>query len=165
MNIPYFDEEAFKKSYDEAIRVVMRQAMRIFLKKVLSIVPSYSGMARGSLIPLGAYLHVAVPTPVEAGVKSRVSEGMALAKTKFLEAQGMKYAFRMGTGVKHFNINDQIDVSSYGFHFRNPVPWHSFKQGQELANQYVKEQLPKRLPKISKFIKYKSIVRHTPKLG
>jgi hypothetical protein len=145
------DKGEFTKSVLEAVDTQNRQAARAWLKAVLIIVPTYTGMARGSLKPLGQFLRVAIPiNPVAHRRGHSIATGEA--KGSFQFSQGKPLAtFSFRTDVAHFLINNYYDVSDI-IHLIEPVPWQAFKAGADAYDNYIKENLKKKIPKISSFL-------------
>ncbi len=64
------DPGRYTKTLDKSMNVQLRQAARAWLRAVILKVPVWTGMSRGSLRPLGAFLRVAVPiSPVASRKK------------------------------------------------------------------------------------------------
>ena len=158
LNILHFDEKGYKKRVDEVIRIVIKEAMRRWLRKALKIVPSWSGMSRASLRPLGQYLHVAVPIDVVEGAPDRIAQGVAKAVTDFLKVSGGRYTFKMGTKVKHFKINDAYDATQWGFRLKNPGPYGIFETMEGDTKSYIIVELTRRLPSMVQYIKIKQTI-------
>jgi len=144
------DVQKYTKTLDAAMDVQMRQAARAWLRAVITKVPIWTGMAQGSLRPLGTFLKVAIPiTPV--AFRKGMGPDAGAAKSSFVfKKEGNKYIFRFTEGVAHYTINEFYDVPNVKL--RTPGPWRSFKEGELAWDDYIQNELPKRLPKLEMFI-------------
>lgn len=150
------NKEKYLKTLNDQLDVAVRQAARAWLKAVLTRVPSYTGMARGSLLPLGQFLHVAVPTSLSPnakahGHKSRVAEGQSLGHFKFEHLKTV-VNFIFETEVLHFILNDKFDMNPPIHLTHLPRPWDSMTVGKEAFFAFLKEDLPNRIPKLGSYV-------------
>ena len=144
-----FDSAGFRKSVDSAIRIALRMAAREWLRAVIPHVPVYTGMARGSLQPLGNFLKVAIPiSPVASRPGMGVAAGEALGSFEFSNIDGV-YSFLYSTGVEHFITNNYYSVP---LPLRNPTPWKAFEAGNAAFEAYLAENIPKRIPRVTPYI-------------
>lgn len=145
------DPQRYAKSLDEAISTQQRQAARAWLRAVIEKVPVWTGMSRGSLKPLGAYLRVAVPiSPVAQRSGMGPTAGAQQSSFSFTRT-GTSWTFAFTEEVAHFLINDAFDVSAY-IRLRTPGPYNAFKAGEEAYEAYIAEFLQKRLPNVNDVI-------------
>lgn len=147
-----FDAEGFKKSLQEAIAVQMRQAARAWLRAVIPAVPVYTGMARGSLQPLGRILRVAVPiSPIAFRRGKSPAEGATQSSFEFYN-NGSVWTFSWSTDVLHYTINEYNNMSGV-LPLRHPTPWKSIEKGNIAFNAYMEANISKRIPKLADYIK------------
>jgi len=143
----------FNEAFTKALEVQMRQASREFLRAVIVRVPVYTGMARGSLVPLGRFLRVAVPINPDPGAKKHPNKnpaaGAAASSFKFTNEGGFNPRLRLDIGVLHFELNEFRPST---LPLRHPTPWHSFEAGREAFKAYLRENLTKKVPRVKKFI-------------
>jgi hypothetical protein len=146
----------FTKTLEDVLETQIRQAARAWLREVITHVPVYTGMARGSLIPLGQFLRVAIPinrnpSADEHGYSWRSqAQGISLGHFSFTRTK-TTIQFHFSTSVPHFIINELFDVSDT-IHLIEPTPWHSFEFGKDAFFNYLNSNLPQKLPKLSKYI-------------
>lgn len=151
------DPGRFTKTLDEAIQVQQRQAARAWLRAIIEKVPVWTGMSRGSFKPLGAYLRVAVPiSPVARRSGMGPSAGASKSQFSFTRT-GNVWTFAFTEEVAHLLINDAFNVSAY-IHLRTPGPYNAFKAGSDAYQQYIDENLLKRLPNLNDSIKTSKVV-------
>lgn len=151
-----FDADNFRKTVHATLEKEIRMAARAWLRAVIPRVPVYTGMARGSLQPLGRFLKVAVPiSPVAKRKNMGPAVGAAQQSFKF-EVKNGKYLFGFNSTVAHYMINEFYSVP---LPLRNPTPWQSFEAGRTAFNEYVANELPKKLPRVNNFIKPGSVIR------
>jgi hypothetical protein len=147
----------YTETFNTALETQIRQAARAWLRTVITRVPVYSGMARGSLIPLGQYLRVAIPIhPTESSKrhgykKDRISEGEAKGGFDFSKTKTL-FKFHFSTDVAHYQFNEFNDPRPIIKLQHEPIPWHSMEAGRESFDQYLAENLPDKIPKLSKYI-------------
>lgn len=153
-----FKKAEFTKTLDEACATQVRQAARAFLRAAVEKVPNYTGMARGSLQPLGRLLNVAVDAQFTSrakkhGHKSRISQGNALGQNafNFVNTKG-SHTFEFSIPDFHYAINEFFNVqATWGIPLTYPTPWDSMGAGLDAFNQYLKDNLSKRIPKIKDY--------------
>lgn len=153
----------FVKSFDAAMKVQTRQAARAWLREIIEHVPVYSGMSIASLLPLGGYLHVAIPiTPHPnfynhryAGEFNGIAAGQAEGGYAFID-NNFKYTFTFSTEVKQFIIND-INVGLGMPPLLNPTPWRATELAGVAFKEYLDNNLKNRVPKISDFVYIETI--------
>lgn len=141
---------------EKAIEVQMRQAAREMLRAIIVKVPVFTGMARGTMQPLGRFLRVAVPITPKPGAKKypgkNAAAGALASSFTFANSGGLRPRLRFDPGVAHFQTNDKFDVSERGIKLRNPTPWHALQAGREAFKIYLRQNLKKRVPRISSFV-------------
>ena len=154
-----FDVTGYKKTYDEAMKVQIRQAARAWLRAVIPKVPVYTGMARGSLVPLGRFLRVAIPIRMNPNAVKRVRPGYsqqageALGAFTFGDNQNGVYTFSYNTQVLHFYLNDTFDTKGAGMvNLIHETPWNATAAGEQAFKDYINNILPDRLPRIIDFV-------------
>lgn len=163
-----FDETGYKKTYDEAMKVQLRQAARAWLRAVVPKVPVYTGMARGSLVPLGRLLRVAIPISINPKAKRRITAkysreaGEALGAFNFEDGKNGVYTFTVDTQVLHFYLNDTFDIKAKIPQLIHDTPWDAFKSGEAAFRTYVETVLPGRLPRIADFVISSAVTQRGP---
>jgi hypothetical protein len=144
-----------RKAFDVAIQKEMHNAAREWLLTVYPLVPVWTGMARGSLISLGEFLHVPIPiVKAESAQKSfpyrGYWDGVPLGHFEF-KFTATQFRFHYSTDVEHFADNEQFTAPAF-YHLIEPTPWHSFQAGHDAFVAYVTGTLLPNLPKITKYI-------------
>jgi hypothetical protein len=164
------DHKAFSKTAIETLDTQMRNAAREFLRAAIPRVPIDTGMAVGSFLNIGRFLRIAVP--IGPGPYSRKhpnwktpqtythTDGTKMPKTpesganlstdpaQAFRREGEKVSFDFRSDVYHYMLND-IGLK-YG-------PWHSFSAGRAAFEEYTREILPGKLPKVYEFIRKRNI--------
>jgi len=131
------DVQGTIKRNDPLIRKAFFKAVKAFLRVALTRIPLWSGMARGSLIPVVTYVNSKDPgdvvtitlSPLVAKF-SRVEQGMNLGEFDFTFSGGV-YKFTIRDNVPHFYYND----SRYG--------WYAFKTARAVYQRVFKEEIVK----------------------
>lgn len=151
------DPQRYTKTLDKTMEVQLRQAARAWLRAVIVKVPVWTGMSRGSLIPLGAFLRVKIPiTPVASKPGMGPLAGSLRSSFNFTK-RGTSYSFEFDESVAHYTINEFFDVS-HTIKLITPGPYNSFRFGAAAFQAYVTNELPKRLPRVEDVIVTKRIV-------
>jgi len=151
------DPGRYTKTLDKSMNVQLRQAARAWLRAVILKVPVWTGMSRGSLRPLGAFLRVAVPiSPVASRKNYGIQAGANASAFKFSK-EGTKYIFEFDEGVLHYTINEFYNVKP-PINLITPGPYGSFKAGELAFQTYVTDVLPGRLPRLEDIITTNRIV-------
>lgn len=148
--------QRYTKTLDKVMDTQLRQGARAWLRAVLVKVPVWTGMSRGSLRPLGAFLRVAVPiTPKVTRSGMGPDEGAKRSSFKFGK-EGTEYFFSFDEQVAHYTINEFFNVSP-PLNLITPGPYGSFEAGAEAFQDYIETELPKRLPRFEEIITTKII--------
>lgn len=159
VNLKY-DIDRHRKVLDEDLKIQTRQAARAWLRATFEHVPVWTGMARGSLKPLGRYLRVAIDITPHERAKPTPSKNQAAGEAKqhfVFNSNGYNYSFQWSTDVLHYQLNE-FHQSTLNAHLAATTPWHSTQFGNAAWDAYVRDILPKRLPNCSDFIQA-SIIR------
>jgi len=139
-----FNLDKLTQHMEEHARATMREAARVFLRTMIPLIPVWTGEAIGSLAPIAAELHVAIPSsPNPDAPYNGFSLGMtqSVRSEPFIVKEGPnKFSFTIGSTVPHFNINDRFDVSRWGIKLRNPTPWNAFDRASAAMTDYLKNR-------------------------
>lgn len=157
ISVPTLDAKKFSDNLQKEMEAQIRQAARAWLRAVIPKVPVWAGTAQGSLKPLAQFLRVSLiisPRVVRPGLGPSV--GAAKGGFNFTRV-GQRYNFRFKTDVAHFLANEYNDMSSVKPNLIAPTPWDAFLAGKAAFDSYVKNTLPKRLPRVKDYINYKKI--------
>lgn len=160
------DAKRLTQKFEEAVRLSAEAAAREWLRAVIPHVPVATGMARGSLLPLGRYLRMYIPIKApntEPGRvfrkrKVRISEGEALGSHKhplvYHRNQYGIYAvtFQWNTLVPHWAGLGMVPLEDYHNPRGNWPPWKAVAAGNAAYLKKFESEIVKRLPKLSDFI-------------
>ncbi len=149
-----FNAKGYTEALDKVIQIQIRQAAREWLRAVFKEVPVYSGQARASLLPLGRYLRVSIPIdPVDKATKrypNAITTGQSQQTYEF-RAEGAVYTFSFSTQVPHYLVNE-FNTGLGSPPLIHPTPWNSLQAGKIAFQQYLRNNLKKKIPKISKYV-------------
>lgn len=146
------DKRGYSEALGKAVDVQMRQAARAWLRAVMFNIPIYTGMARGSLLPVGRFLSVAIPIkPVAKRKYGDAAAGAALSSFKFERDDGFVWTFSFSTEIPHFLINE-FNVGLGSPPLRHPTPWKSMEAGKIAWTEYLTTELTRKIPKITDWI-------------
>lgn len=151
-----------KKTMDAALKILIREAAREWLRAVVLQVPVWSGQALGSIKfargtngNLSRYLNVSIPiVPVKA--RPNKNQYSNPGKYNFPTAQN-RYRFSFRSDVIYYIHNEffpRTDPGAGGQQIE--APWHSLEAGKE-AFQAVIAAAKKKLPRLQKAIESYSI--------
>lgn len=134
-----FDEKRFLKTYREMAAIQTKQAARAFLRAVVQRVPVDTGQARGTLLPLGRFLRVAVPISSTNERENKNPETGAQGDKQLL------FRFPSYSTGEFFEIEPQLfyywwnDFYSHNYpNSPNPTPWRSIEEGVEAFLLYMR---------------------------
>lgn len=161
-SVPKLDAKKFSEALVTECQTQQKQAAREWLRAVIPKVPVWAGTSRGSLRPLGRFLRVAVPiTPVARDTDLRNQNGIAYGASKSsfkFNRRGQRFIFSIDINVKHFIENNFHERPNPPYRLKEPTPWHALEAGQAAYEAYIRNVLPKRIPRIKNFIKFKTQV-------
>lgn len=149
-----FDDKGYTEELGKVLEVQTRQAAKEWLRSVVKEVPVYSGESRGSLLPLGRFLRVSIPIdPVEAAIK-RYPNGVAKGEEQQL------YQFKSTESIYTFKFNTfvpQYLTNEFNRGLGQPplihlTPWHSLEEGKIAFQQYLRENLKEKVPRVLKYL-------------
>lgn len=146
------DVNGAKKSLDKEFEEILMDAARAWVREVASIVPNWSGMSRASLQPIADlvdYPLFAGPVP---GAPNRVSQGRAEGYAE-LRIKGGQFHFYWESSVFHYVFNENNNANNYGFHLRNPGPYHSVRRANKAFFEVLNRRLQNLTFEIGKHIK------------
>lgn len=172
IRLPELDVAAYKKSLDEAFQREIRNAARAWLRAMLTaelpivnrgtgssigIPPVWTGTSRGTLMPLGRFLRIAIPiNPLVKRSGRGPQVGANLGRFEFTNSGG-RYSFRFSTSLAYM-VRNEFYTSQFKLTHR--TPWNGLKVGQKAFQDYCKNVMPKKIPSIASAIRYKTrIVR------
>lgn len=151
-----FDREGFLRSIDSVIRSIREEAARIFLVTAFAEVPQWTGMSAGTFLNLASLVNVALSiNPV--AFKLKYYPG-AIPKTPESGASlslGTESIFTEANGIYYFNMSNSVLQYRLGEFFGSktrPAPWSSFEKGAQAFINYVRTELPKRIPNAKNFL-------------
>lgn len=147
------------KTLNENMSIQMRQAARAWLREVITHVPVWTGTSKGSLQPIGRFLNVQIPISPRVTRKGMGPDVGAKASAFKFYREKSKHFFKIDINVAHYAVNEYHNVNLTGqFHLTTPGPYHSFEYGEMAFEDYVRNTMPGRLPRLETFImktKYK----------
>lgn len=154
------DAVATRASIDAELRAIFHDATREWVRTIIRIVPSWSGMSRASVRKIADKVGEAVfDNPVNGTDRhgrirkapDRRQQGFNQAHAIFVD-KGPIYFFEWQSIVEHFLFNELNNANAFGFHLRKPGPYHSQKIAADAFTRIVDSRL--RGFKIAKHIKY-----------
>lgn len=166
------DGKGYLTAVDKVVDREFTEAMRQFLRAVVERVPLYTGMSRGSLLPLAHFLGIAGTVDV-IGAKPRrgksISEGIRRGREfSYKKVKGL-YTFTFNNKVIHYRINEfqsfaraarqyvdgdgDIHILKRPMPLKGPPlpPWKSFQAGSRAFHKHMRGVI-KKLPKVRKFL-------------
>lgn len=149
------NRQKYLKTVNDQLDIAVRKAAAAWLRAVLTRVPIYTGEARGSLVPLGQFLHVAIDTAItqnaiEHGHISRETKGESEGRFKFEHLKTL-IRFTFETKVLHYILNEKFDMNPPIHLTHLPRPWDSMTVGKEAFFEYLKGDLPRRIPRLGDY--------------
>jgi hypothetical protein len=157
LKAPRLNVEKYKDALHKELSQGLTRSAIAWLGATNWLVPVWTGASRSTFGPLaskvgyrvqlGAYLHP--NAPLNVAMQFGNGEGTFTA----LRGPGI-YSFSYATRLKHLIINEYNDARQWGFHLKNPGPYHFQEAGQRAFWKAVKEI---RLPDLRQFIKVRKV--------
>ena len=153
-----FDQQGYLRSIGQVIRDIRLEAAKVFLRTAFSEIPVWSGMSAGTYLNLSRLVNIAINiSPLVSNLKyyaikppipKTPESGIQLSKPidQIFTEEGDVYYFNMSNTVIQFRLGE------FGGSPTRPAPWASFEKGTVAFIDYVKTELPKRLPNIKNFM-------------
>lgn len=116
---------------------LLKECTKVWVKTAENIIPSWSGMSRGTLVKLGAQVGVNISLFVDSGAlppkgpgdRSKLGEQQSQGR---LVIERGRYGFVYASNVFHLAVNENADATIYGFRLRQPGPYQ-FRQAADNA--------------------------------
>jgi hypothetical protein len=149
-----FNREGYLDQMRTAIKRQLRLGVAAWLRAVLERVPTYSGMARSSLKPIGDYVNVEVTIGQQIRVdhtrNPELGEAMGMKPSQAFQGNQYVYTFNYTVLIPHFAFNDEN--ASGAVNQQIQTPWHSMEAGKEAFQKFINDNLMKNLKSINSFI-------------
>lgn len=109
-------------------------------------IPVWSGMALGSIRPVGNFVGISVVISPAASAFPKPGDrsGQGAAQTQFPKPTIVpgRYRFNWSTNVEHLKFNDENDANAVGFHLTHqPRPWEFKKHADAEFDKEMKDGL------------------------
>lgn len=148
-----FNKNEWTERTKKQLETQMRQGLREMLRVVIQEVPVYTGMARGSLMPVGKFLRIAIPISPDPIAQYKhpgknPDAGAALTSFEFV-TRGISPQFTLDIGTLHYQLNE---FRRSKLKLRHPTPWNSFKKGRRAYVRYLKNNLLRRVTRLTRYI-------------
>lgn len=156
-----FDSNRWLKQFELKMKRQNQLAAGEWLRAVLTRVPVRTGMAQGSLLPLGRFLSISHAgemfeiTPIQE--PDRIAQGEALSddpKSMFVSNGKGEFLFIFDINVFHYTLNEFFPMGPYV----NPAdpniqpPWNSMVAGRDAYLNYIQENVPTSVPRVAEFL-------------
>ncbi len=184
-----FRYEDFTKAQNKVLGTIIRQGARLWLKTLLTGIrnapysmgdsfPIWSGMAKGSLQPLGRYLHMSVPVAPRPPYYSTSVSKKTYRTVRHLRRPPNNVA--EGNTKQAFEIRDDANLSGtlrFSFNFENLVeyfgindleangkfpstPWAILNEANDVMVAFVNSEIETRLPKLTDYLDFEAETTH-----
>jgi len=166
-----FDDKTYLRDLDRYFRRTVREAAREWLIAVLNAVktakpprhtvgdsfPISTGEAKGSLVPLGRRLHIAVPISPAPGREDRSSIGIQKGSFEVPTTSSAgpntvqsSYVFNFESGVAHFELLESNKANPKS-NIRSKTPWHAILAGDIALQKFLDKNLFKNAPRVNSY--------------
>ena len=173
---PKFQLVKFTKVLKSAMEIQQRQAIRAWLRAVLSKTPTYTGTARGTYRPIARVIgKVAVrPGSISKQARAKIASGTRIQGKNYnlgFNAGGqysdhsitqkyskvlLRYEFIFQQDLPYAVWNDIYPAPAWITLPSNP-PWHALDAGRDAWEQYMQTEAPKHVPNANQFISFKRV--------
>ena len=155
-SFPEFDADAWTKTLDKEMGVILRGAVKVWLRTVLRTVsgaphtvgdsfPIQTGRAKASLRPIARMVRVAIPIRPAKGRPDLTSRGESSSQFSILDdktaPKTYEYRFSWGTDLEHFIWNE----FNYSSRVISKTPWKVTVAANLAARLYIRQDVKKRL--------------------
>lgn len=135
LRVPVLDLDGYRLRLHEHMTQVLKEATTKWLESTAHYVPVWSGASRATFSPLASQVEYALSiSPV---VPSRESIGLDNATGLFeTNTTPGLYTFTYITTLPWLIINENYDARQWGFHLKNPGPYHFQRRGDTAVRMY-----------------------------
>lgn len=157
---PYtFDEVKFTKTLDREMGIILRGAIKVWIRVVLHSIknaphtvgdsfPIQTGAAKATIRPIARYVKVAVPIRPAPKRPNLISKGESSTSFNVQDDKTspmtFEYRFDWSTDLEHFVLNEFNKVARV----RSTTPWHSTVAAHKAVKIYIRQEVKKRLRQI-----------------
>ena len=147
--VPKLDLAGYRTKLHEHMTQCLKEAAKKWLESIAHYIPVWSGASRSTFSPLASHVEYAlnISPVVTARIHFEMDYGIAEWTTDPISGQ---YVFSYVTTLAHLIINENYDATQWGFHLRQPGPYHFQARGDTAFSMYAAGVS---LPDVSKFIR------------
>jgi len=126
---------AYREALHQSLTHALVEASKAYLHATVdTLIPVYGGASRATFFQLASHAEFALAiSPV---APSTVSLGEEHGSCTW-EAGPNGYSFTYTTTLPHLIINEGYDANQWGFHLRNPGPYHFQEAGAKAFQQSI----------------------------
>lgn len=143
LGLVVLDVSALTASLDKELTQILVEGTVEWVRTVSAIIPNWSGESRASLQKIADLVDVPIFAGAVSGAPDRTQKGFAEGEGDLIlndKGDGV-YAFVWHSNVFHLAFNESNNANQYGFHLRNPGPYHSMRQAQQSFYKTVNPRL------------------------
>lgn len=148
------DKDAYREALDKRIKEIQMEGARSWLRANLDRIPVYTGTARGTFLPIGVILNVAVPIVPRVTLPGKGPDvGSTLSQFEFSQNGGI-YKFTFDQSLPYFLLNEFNAIANIP-----STPWHSAEYARD-AYLATTQTLLSTIPNLGVYIVKTAEVQH-----
>lgn len=164
-----FDAKKYRLAVAKQLKEEQRRAVAAWVRAVAYNIPIYTGTARGTIAPVGKTVNeIIAVVGNKTGKETFVYKGRTYP-LGFIEGGGyQKHSLRVDSSgdtlTYTFRFLETLPYVVWNSRFPAPAwmntkntPWHALQKGVAAYVQYAKNEIPKNIPKHTRFLRVKII--------
>jgi hypothetical protein len=141
------NEAKFRKNLNTIIEKLMRDAIEIWVRTALSIIPVWSAASHHTLQELASEAGIAISSAPVPNAPDRRSLGRASGFGGLFE-DGEEWYFEYETTLNYLISNENGNPIGVLWGLRSPVPYNFRAISNEAAFEFIEKELGVRLPEL-----------------
>lgn len=147
LRAPKINMVAYKAALKEHLGNAIAQATILWLGKIETLVPVWSGASMGTFLKLGSEIDFAIPIAPVGTAPNRIALGLENSNGKVTaDEESGHFSFHYDTSLKHLIVNEYQNANLFKsksgkqlFHLKRPGPYRFQEQGRQEFEKYAKD--------------------------
>ena len=137
---PRLNIARYKDLLHTQLSELLAQAGMQWIAATAEKIPEWSGASKGTFNPLASHVGYVLTIGQADGAPNRVGLGEALSGATFeTDRDKGLYSFSYTTTLAHLIVNEYHDARQWGFHLKQPGPYHFQEAGQQAFKDAVRD--------------------------
>ena len=140
LQLPQLSLQRYMTDMKARLGEQIARAAAEWLSTVTDVVPVWSGASRGTFLKLAHDISFAID--IAPTVASRVPLGQGHSEGRVdIDPQAGRYSFSYQTDLPHLLVNEATDATRFGFHLRQPGPYHFQEKGAKAVDSVLADTI------------------------